>query len=123
MREDSEADGCEFDRLRLWRVPVLTLRGEAAVEWLREEWPELRGVAFGREWPVWRRCARLAVDLVDAGQLVPTVETGTGDEGPAHARWRPVPARGAVLAELRQLESALPPSVRADANLVEVIEE
>ncbi|MFB6350250.1 MAG: DEAD/DEAH box helicase, partial [Bradymonadaceae bacterium] len=122
--ENSDPDTDEGDvaHLRPWQVPVLTLPGEAAVEWLREEWPEMRGIAFGHEWPVWRRCARLAVDLVDAGHLVPTLERGAGDEGPPQARWRPVPARGAVLAELHQLESALPPSVRADATFEEVEE-
>lgn len=76
MREDSDIDEWEAARPRPWRVPALTLPGEATVEWLREEWREMRGVTFGREWPVWRRCARLAVDLVDAGQLVPTLERG-----------------------------------------------
>lgn len=109
-------DGGETTELRAWRVPVLTVPGGAAVDWLRGDWPELKDVAFGSEWEVWRRAAQLAANLVEVGQLVPTLESVEAAGGVARARWQPLPTRDAVLAELHRLEAALPESVRADAS-------
>lgn len=113
LRDRLVEDRTRFDHVRPWHLPVLTLPGDAALHWLREEWPRLRGVAFGDEWPVWRRLADLATRLADSGQLVPMLETHASEPV---ARWHPIPGRQAVLEELRQLEEAMPHSVRADVT-------
>ena len=119
MREESGAGTNEPDSLQPWRVPALTLPGSVAVGWLRENWLDVRGVEYGSEWPVWRRCAELAADLVDAGQLVPTLEEDFRDDDSFCALWRPIPAGRAALAELEKLERAMPPSIRADASFAD----
>jgi hypothetical protein len=105
-----QADGPR--ELKAWRVPVVSLEPADALDLLLSL-PEERepGLAFGASLRFFGEVARLALELVARGRLLPFL---VKEAGGFAARWRSMPVEHDA-ERLRLLAASMPPASRAEA--------
>lgn len=101
----NKSDDWEIAKLRAIRLPLIeTVRGL-----VRLDLNEARRRRVSDSVRVWAMAAKLAVELVVAGEIVPLLERGDGpDDEAAYARWGIANASAATRDRIRMLAEALP---------------
>lgn len=100
----NKTEDWEIAKLRGIRLPMVeTVRGL-----VRLDLNEAKRRRVSDSVRVWAMAAKLAVELVVAGEIVPLLEKDAGDDGAAHARWGIANASAETRERIRMLADALP---------------